>query len=162
QTVSFVLYAALLASPISSLASVYGQTLAALESAARLRRVMWETPEPIESGGRALAPVRGDIRFHCVSFAYPGREPALSGFSLHIRGGEKIALTGFNGAGKSTVVHLLMRLIEPSQGRILIDGQPIAEVNLHSLRGQIGLVSQNVLLFNASVRDNIAYGRPDA
>ncbi|WP_167378878.1 ABC transporter ATP-binding protein, partial [Mesorhizobium prunaredense] len=82
-------------------------------------------------------------------------------FDLSIAAGETIAIIGPNGAGKSTVAHLLMRLHEPSKGSIFIDGVDIATVSLHSLRSQIGVVPQHVLLFNASVRDNIAYGRPE-
>ena len=106
--------------------------------------------------------MRGDIEFRDVIFAYPGRQPVLDHFNLHIRAGETVAITGENGAGKSTLVHLLMRLHEPDAGRILIDGTDIASVSLASLRGQIGVVPQHVLLFNGSVRDNIGYGRADA
>jgi subfamily B ATP-binding cassette protein MsbA len=106
--------------------------------------------------------VRGEIEFRDVSFAYPGRAPVLEHFKLRIEAGETVAITGENGAGKSTLVHLLMRLHAPDAGQILIDGTDIATVSLSSLRGQIGVVPQHVLLFNGSVRDNIGYGRPDA
>jgi ABC-type multidrug transport system fused ATPase/permease subunit len=106
--------------------------------------------------------VRGEIEFQRSVFAYPDRPPALNGVSLHIRAGETVALTGPNGAGKSTLAHLLMRLMAPTSGRILIDGIDIATVTLASLRSQIGVVPQHVLLFNGSVFDNIAYGLPQA
>jgi ABC-type multidrug transport system fused ATPase/permease subunit len=86
----------------------------------------------------------------------------LEGFNLQIEAGETIALTGPNGAGKSTLVHLLMRFMEPASGRILIDGTNIGEVELGSLRRQIGLVAQNTLLLNGTVAENIAYGVPGA
>ena len=97
-----------------------------------------------------------------VRFAYPGtREPALTGFTLAIEPGETVALVGPSGAGKTTLAHLLMRLHERGAGTIAIDGHDVAGVSLASLRRQIGVVPQHVLLFNASVRDNIAYGRHD-
>ena len=96
-----------------------------------------------------------------MSFGYPGRPPALRHVDLAIAAGETIAIVGPNGAGKSTLAHLLMRLHEPAAGRITIDGIDIATVSLDSLRRQIGVVPQHVLLFNATVRDNIAYGRPE-
>ncbi|MBK7991651.1 MAG: ATP-binding cassette domain-containing protein [Comamonadaceae bacterium] len=106
--------------------------------------------------------MRGEIQFQAVRFAYPVVRPGQDGISLHIRAGETIALTGANGAGKSTLAHLLMRLMSPGGGRILIDGIDIATVTLASLRCQIGVVPQHVLLFNGSVFDNIAYGLPDS
>jgi subfamily B ATP-binding cassette protein MsbA len=162
EMVSFLLYAALLTRPVSALADVYGQTRQAGGALQRLKQVLTETPEPLAQHGHALQNVRGEIEFRDVGFAYPGRKPVLEHFDLHIRAGETVAITGENGAGKSTLVHLLMRLHEPDAGRILIDDTDIASVSLASLRGQIGVVPQHVLLFNGSVRDNIGYGRTDA
>jgi subfamily B ATP-binding cassette protein MsbA len=110
----------------------------------------------------ALPKVRGEIRFEGVTLAYQGREPALKGFNLHVAAGETVAITGPNGAGKSTIGHLLMRLHEAQAGRITIDGVDISTVSLASLRSRIGIVPQHVMLFNATVRENIAYGRGDA
>ncbi len=160
--VSFLLYAALLTRPVAALADVYGQTRQAGGALQRLQQVLTERPEPLAQAGHALTDVRGDIEFRDVGFAYPGRTPVLEHFDLHIRAGETVALTGENGAGKSTLVHLLMRLHEPDSGQILVDGTDIATVTLASLRAQIGVVPQHVLLFNGSVRDNIGYGRHDA
>ena len=162
EMVSFLLYAALLTRPISSLADMYGQTRQAHGALQRLGDVLREPPEPSPGAGHTLPPVRGNIELDDVRFAYPGRPAALAGVSLHIQAGETVALTGPNGAGKSTLAHLLMRLMEPTGGRILIDGHDIAGVTLASLRSQIGVVPQHVLLFNGSVYDNIAWGRPDA
>lgn len=162
ELVSFLLYAALLTRPVGALASVYGRTQQARGALERLQGVLAEHPEPIFHGGRQLPAVRGDIEFRNVSFAYPGRDLALRDLNLHIAAGETLAITGENGSGKSTLVHLLMRLHDPRAGKILIDGTDIADVALHSLRAQIGIVPQHVLLFNASVRDNIAFGRLDA
>jgi subfamily B ATP-binding cassette protein MsbA len=95
-----------------------------------------------------------------VSFGYPGRALALRHVDLTIPAGQTLAIVGPNGAGKSTLAHLLTRLHKASSGTIAIDGIDIATVSLDSLRRQIGVVPQHVLLFNATVRDNIAYGRP--
>lgn len=162
EMVSFLLYVALLTRPVGGLADLYGQTRQARGALERLGAVLDEPPEPKPDQGRILAPVRGEIEFKSVHFSYPDRPPALKNVNLHIRAGETVALTGPNGAGKSTLSHLLMRLMAPDRGHILIDGKDIATVALASLRRQIGVVPQHVLLFNGSVFDNIAYGLPDS
>ena len=113
-------------------------------------------------GAQPLTVTRGDIRFEAVTFAYGGQRPVVENFSLHIRPGEKIGLVGRSGAGKSTVVNLLLRFYDIEHGRILIDDQDIATVTQDSLRAQIGMVTQDTSLLHRSVRDNILYGRPDA
>ena len=105
---------------------------------------------------------RGDVRMEGVHFSYGGGQPVLDDFSLHIRAGEKIGLVGRSGAGKSTVVNLLLRFYDVEGGRILIDGQNIAGVTQNSLRSRIGMVTQDTALLHRSVRENILYGRPDA
>jgi len=162
QFVSFMLYAGLLSRPVSALSRVYGQTQLARGALERLQSVFSEPPEPIFNRGKSLPAIRGDIEFCDVGFAYPGRLDGLKHINLKIHAGETVAFTGENGAGKSTLVHLLMRLHELDSGHILVDGHDIGEVSLHSLRGQIGIVPQHVLLFNASVRDNIGFGKRDA
>ena len=161
QLVSFLLYAALLTRPIAGLADVYGQTQMARGAFARLREAMEEPPEPPAHEGVTLQQLRGEIEFRAVSFGYRGRTLALEKIDLHIAAGETVAIVGPNGAGKSTLGHLLMRLHEPGAGQILLDGIDTASVSLASLRQQIGVVPQHVLLFNATVRDNIAYGRAE-
>jgi ATP-binding cassette, subfamily B, bacterial len=161
QLVSFLLYAQLLTRPVSGLADVYGQTQTVRGAMTRLLHALDQETEPPAHIGLALPPVRGEIEFHDVSFAYPGRPSALTHLDLRIAAGDTVAIVGPNGAGKSTLAHLLMRLHEPTGGIITIDGIDIDSVSLDSLRRQIGIVPQNVLLFNASVRDNIAYGRPE-
>ena len=162
ELVSFLLYAQLLTRPVAGLADVYGQTQTARGALSRLLAALDERPEPAADQGRPLPAVKGRIDFEDVSFAYPGRAPALRDLSLHIEPGETVAIVGPNGAGKSTLAQLLMRLHECSQGRVRVDGVDIATVSLGSLRRQVGVVPQHVLLFNASVSDNIAYGRSDA
>jgi len=145
--------------------------------------IMWETAQLFENigtvqdgintlarvhavvdrqGATALKVTRGDIRFEAVTFGYGDRRPVVEDFSLHIRPGEKIGLVGRSGAGKSTVVNLLLRFYDIERGRILIDGQDIAAVTQDSLRAQIGMVTQDTSLLHRSVRENILYGRPDA
>ena len=109
---------------------------------------------------------RGEVRFDQVSFAYGATGPharnVIDKLSLQIRPGEKIGLVGRSGAGKSTIVHLLLRFYDIEKGRILVDGQDIADVTQDSLRAQIGMVTQDTSLLHRSVRENILYGRPDA
>ena len=162
ELVTFLLYAAYLTRPVSGLAGIYGQTQRTRGVLARLQRVLSEQPEPLFGSRKALGDVRGSVEFCNVTFHYPGRPALFHDVSLTIRAHEIVAVTGENGAGKSTLMHLLMRLHEPDSGRILIDGHEISAVTLNSLRSKIGWVPQHVLLLNGSVRENIAYGRPDA
>jgi ABC-type multidrug transport system fused ATPase/permease subunit len=159
--VSLILYGLLLVGPITQLASVYGATQASRGSMDRLLEALVAKPEE-DAGTLDRLPAAGDIAFEAVTFAYPGRDPLFRGFDLRIRAGETVALTGVNGAGKSTLVHLLLRLVEPDAGRITVGGIDVRDFALTALRTQIGLVSQQVMLFNASVAENIAYGRMDA
>ena len=110
----------------------------------------------------ALNVTRGEIKFNDLSFAYDPAKPLLSHFNLTIKPGEKVGLIGRSGAGKSTIVNLLLRFYEAQQGIITIDGQNIMDVQQESLRSQIGLVTQDTSLLHRSVRDNIVYGRPSA
>ena len=109
---------------------------------------------------------QGEVRFENVDFAYgasgPGARKVIDQLSLHIRAGEKIGLVGRSGAGKSTIVNLLLRFYDVEHGRILVDGQDISQVTQESLRAQIGMVTQDTSLLHRSVRENILYGRPDA
>ena len=160
--VRLLLYAMLLTQPISGLANVYGQVQHTRGAADRLQAFFAEQPEPAGTHQPRLCVAHGAIEFDDVSFSYPGRAPVLEHFNLRIAAGETVAITGPNGAGKSTLAYLLMRFDEPSSGRILIDGQDIAQFDLASLREQIGLVAQQTLLLNGTVRNNLAYGRFDA
>ncbi len=104
----------------------------------------------------------GNIKFEAVSFAYGMKTPVLQALNLNIKPGEKVGLVGRSGAGKSTVVNLLLRFYDVEQGHILIDGQDVKQVTQNSLRSQIGMVTQDTSLLHRSVRDNILYGRPNA
>ncbi|MEF2071649.1 ABC transporter ATP-binding protein [Consotaella aegiceratis] len=114
------------------------------------------------SDAEPLVTGEGDIRFETVTFHYGKGGGVIENFSLHIRPGEKVGLVGRSGAGKTTLVNLLLRLYDLEGGRILIDGQDIAGVTQTSLRAQIGVVTQDTSLLHRSIRENIAYGRPDA
>ncbi len=126
------------------------------------RRTVLDRP-----GAVPLRVTRGDIRFDHVSFSYgathaDGVRPVIDDLNLHIRPGEKIGLVGRSGAGKSTIVNLLLRFYDVAAGSVLIDGQDISLATQESLRAQIGMVTQDTSLLHRSVSDNIMYGRPDA
>jgi len=121
------------------------------------RRSVVDRPDAVP-----LKVTRGDVKFEQVGFSYGGKKIVIDDLNLHIRAGEKIGLVGRSGAGKSTVVNLLLRLYDLEKGRILIDGQDIAGVTQESLRGAVGMVTQDTSLLHRSVRDNIVYGRPGA
>jgi ATP-binding cassette, subfamily B, bacterial len=121
-----------------------------------------DTPIAIDSGHLALAQVRGEIELKDVTFAYPDRSTVVDRLSLKIPAGQTIAIVGATGSGKSTLVKLLLRLYEIQSGTITLDGINIQDLHLVDLRRSIGLVSQDVFLFHGSVRENIAYGSPDA
>jgi ATP-binding cassette subfamily B multidrug efflux pump len=114
------------------------------------------------SNAPALTHVRGDIRFEGVGFHYGKQGGVIDHLSLHIRSGEKVGLIGRSGAGKSTLVNLLLRFYDVESGHIFIDGHDIAKVTQDSLRGNIGMVTQDTSLLHRSVRENLLYGRPDA
>lgn len=158
ELITMLLYGLLLTNPLSQLADVYGKLQHARGSAVRLMEVLNEVAE-VDAGTREISKLHGDIRFENIDFTYPGRPPLLKKFTLHIPAGQTLALTGVNGVGKSTLANLLLRFIEPDEGSIVVDGINVRDIPLKSLRSQIGLVSQQVLLFNASVGFNIGYGK---
>ncbi len=133
---------------------------------ASTRRILGliSTPYRIRSGVQRIeaGSVAGAIHFQDISFCYDNGAKVVSGLELDIPAGKTIALVGQTGSGKSTLVKLLLRFHEPSQGRILLDGMPLNDIHLRDLRRSIGLVSQDVFLFHGTVRENIAYGRIDA
>ena len=111
---------------------------------------------------RAATTLKGEIEFKDVTFEYESGQPVLSQITLHIRAGEKIAIVGATGAGKSTLASLVPRFFDPTSGSVCIDGEDIRNYRLQSLRDQVGLVLQDSLLFRGTIRENIAFGRPDA
>jgi subfamily B ATP-binding cassette protein MsbA len=156
---SFITAAAMLLAPLKRLTEINAplqRGLAAAESVFG----MIDAPVEEDRGTVALGRARGEIAYQGVRFTYPGRtEPALDGIELAVRPGETVALVGGSGGGKTTLVNLLPRFYSPDAGRILFDGHDIQDLTLESLRANIALVSQDVVLFNDTVRANIAYGR---
>lgn len=161
ELVTLLLYGLLLTQPVSQLAAVYGQTQSARGASSRLAVVLEAAPE-LDMGTSELREVKGDLQVDGLQFAYPGRPPLYRGLDLVLAPGETVAITGANGAGKSTLAQLLLRLQEPTAGRITLDGVDIRELTLRNLRSHVGMVSQQVLLANGTVADNIRFGRPDA
>jgi ATP-binding cassette subfamily B protein len=135
-------------------------------SMASVNRVLGllEAPVGPPSGDMPLDPgqVRGDIEFRRVDFSYRASRPVLEGFSLRLPAGRTTAIVGVTGAGKTTIAKLLLRFYDHGGGQILIDGEDIRRLRTRDLRGAIGLVSQDVFLFDGTILENIAYGRPDA
>jgi subfamily B ATP-binding cassette protein MsbA len=121
---------------------------------------MIDAPIEEDRGSVTIGRARGDLKFEKVGFTYPTRtEPALADIDLHIRPGETVALVGGSGGGKTTLVNLIPRFYVPTSGRILLDGHDIQALTLDSLRANVALVSQEIVLFNDSIYANIAYGR---
>jgi len=147
--------------PLTGLVNDIQQSSAAAD---RLAEVERELPEPGHEPGRpTLAPHVRDLVFEGISLRYPGAEkPALREVTLTIRHGERVAFVGPNGCGKTTLLSLVPRILEPEAGRVLIDGVDISGVSVESLRAQIGVVTQETILFRGTVAENIAYGTPGA
>ena len=162
----FVLYTAFAAAGLGQLSEVWGEVAAASGAAERLFEILRVKPEvTAPASPRALPkPARGDVAFENVSFAYPMRPdvPAVHQVSFSVKAGEKVAIVGPSGAGKSTLFHLLLRFYDPTSGTITFDGVPIRSADPHELRSSIALVPQESVVFGASARDNIRFGRPDA
>ncbi|WP_104205095.1 ABC transporter ATP-binding protein [Billgrantia saliphila] len=149
--------------PLTGLAEVIDLFERAMASTRRILDLLAVPITVRDRSDRPLAgPVRGEVSFEDVSFHYEASGVGVEGVSLTVPAGNTLALVGATGSGKSTLMKLLLRFYDPEAGQVRIDGQPIADVSLHSLRQAIGLVSQDVYLFEGTVRDNIAYGRPEA
>lgn len=161
--VAFLLYVSIFIRPIlrlNALAEVYQKGIASYQRFEQLMEVATE----IKDGDNAIdaGVLKGDIAFENITFAYDGKEPVIKNFSLEIKAGESVAFVGGTGVGKSTICSLLPRFYELQSGRITIDGRDIKEFTLNSLRRNVGIVQQDIFLFADSVKNNIAYGRPDA
>jgi ATP-binding cassette subfamily B protein len=162
---AFVLYAVILATSGASLSEVWGEVQRAAGAAERLLEVLAERPAvTAPAAPLLLPPARGRIAFEEVVFRYPTRpdRAALDGFSLAVEPGETVALVGPSGAGKTTVLQLLLRFYDPQSGRIRLDGVDIARLDPAALRGRLGLVPQDPVIFSTTARENIRFGRPDA
>lgn len=149
--------------PLTGLAQVIDLFERAMASTRRILDLL-EVPITVKDASTTplTQPVRGDVTIENVSFHYATSCVGVDGIDLHVPAGNTLALVGATGSGKSTLIKLLLRFYDPEAGRVLIDGQPIVDGSMNSLRQSIGLVSQDVYLFEGSIRDNITYGKPQA
>ena len=161
----FVLFTGFIGGAVGGMGDMYAQIQRTIGASERIREILQEPSEVDVQGESRPAPrIVGDIAFHQVQFADPSRKDVevLKGVSLNVPAGRKVALVGYSGAGKSTIVQLLMRYHRPDAGEILIDNQPIDSFDLTGLRQNIGVVPQEVILFGGTIAENIAYGKPGA
>ena len=157
---AFLGYLTFMMWPIQDMARVYAEMQRSIASAERLFSLMDARPDVVDQPGAAdEAHFRGEVEFDSVAFRYEQGKTVLSDFHLHVRAGEHIALVGPTGGGKSTIVNLICRFYEPSEGTIRIDGQDYRELTQHALQSRIGMVLQTPHLFSGSIRENIRYGR---
>jgi subfamily B ATP-binding cassette protein MsbA len=161
---AFLAYLTQLLRPIGDLSQLAASLLAASAGGERVLELLDSRPLVRERPGAVtLERVRGELELEAVTFGYPGAaEPVLEELSLSVAPGEVVALTGPSGGGKSTLARLLLRFADPQAGRVRLDGYDLRELALDSVRGNVAALLQETLLFDASVRDNIAFGRPDA
>jgi ATP-binding cassette, subfamily B, bacterial len=162
----FLIYAVYVGISAASLSEMWGEVQRAAGAMERLIELKTATPTIVAPDNPAPFPTppQGNITFDSVSFHYPSRpdSAALDHFTLQIRSGENVAFVGPSGAGKSTTFQLLLRFYDPASGRVLIDGIDISKAHPEDIRARIGLVPQETVLFGASARENIRYGRPTA
>jgi ATP-binding cassette subfamily B protein len=162
----FMLYALFTASSTAALSEVWGEVQRAAGATERIAELLAaRSPIAPPAAARALPqPPRGELQLDNVVFHYPSRpdEPTLNGLSLHVHPGETVALVGPSGAGKTTIIQLLLRFFDVRSGTVRLDGVDIRDVDLTELRSRFGLVPQDSVIFSASAMENIRYGRPDA
>ena len=160
---AFVLYLSNFFDPVQQLSQLYNTFLAAVAALDKIMEVIDEEPEVRDApDAQELDRIHGDVRFEDVRFGYGNLPEVLHGIDLDVPAGTTVALVGHTGAGKSTIAKLLARFYDPREGRITIDGTDLRNVKQDSLRRQLGVVPQEGFLFAGTVRDNIAFGRPDA
>jgi ATP-binding cassette subfamily B protein len=160
---SFVFYLQSFFDPIQSLSQLYTTYQAGMAALDKIFELLDEEPDLADKPGALELPrLHGAIDFESVSFSYDGETPALCEVDLHVPPGQTVALVGATGAGKSTLAKLVARFYDPDHGRVLVDGHDLRDVTEHSLRSQLGIVPQEGFLFSGTIRDNIAFGRPDA
>ena len=163
EFVAFYGYVVMLTSPMRMLGIALGMAQRAVASGARVFEILDRAPEMTTPAGAPPLPAgSGAVTFDHVTFAYDGAEPVLRDVSFDVAAGETVALVGATGSGKTTLASLVPRLYDPVEGRVSIDGTDVSTVDLESLRREIALVSDDAFLFSATLRENIAYARPDA
>ena len=164
--IQFVIYAVMVAGAVAALSEIWGELQRAAGATERLVELL-QTVDSVQEADQPLAlpkPVRGRIDFENVSFFYPARPAikALDEITLHIEPGETVAFVGPSGAGKTTIIQMILRFYDPQQGRILLDGHALPELGRAAFREHIALVPQDPVIFATSARENIRFGRPDA
>jgi ABC-type multidrug transport system fused ATPase/permease subunit len=164
ELTKFTLYTLFIGGGVSSIAEVISSVQKSAGASHRIRELLLQPGEPEASMESRHVLSAADVAFENVHFTYPGRPdvPVLRGVTLTAKAGERIALVGPSGAGKSTIVSLLLRFYDPDSGRILLDGRDERDLDLAAVRSRVAIVPQEVLLFGGTIRDNIAYGRPQA
>lgn len=164
ELMTFLFYTMFIGGSIGGLGDIYAQIQRTLGASERLLEILDEHSEVDLTAPTPTLEVTGNIRFENIKFAYPTRTDitVLKDISLEVAAGRKIALVGYSGAGKSTIVQLLMRYYQPISGRILVDEQDIQSFDISAYRHNIAVVPQEVILFGGSIRENIAYGNPSA
>ncbi|MBP3271184.1 MAG: ABC transporter ATP-binding protein [Ruminococcus sp.] len=158
----FLTYAKQYTKPFNEISGVITELTGAVACAKRVFDLIDETPEPDESGKDRLDTADGTLSAENVFFSYDPKVPLIEDFSLDVKSGQRIAIVGPTGCGKTTFINLLMRFYEPDSGRIVISGTPAADFSRDSVRRNFGMVLQETWLKTGTVRDNISYGRPDA
>lgn len=163
ELVAFLFYMAMVAAPLGEFAGVYTQVREAIGAAARIFEIMEAPSEPVQAEeAESMPTIEGKVTFNHVSFGYETDDLVLEDINLTVYPSEVIALVGPSGVGKTTMVNLIPRFFDPTDGAITIDSHQITKVTLKSLRSQIGLVPQETFLFGGTISENIAYGNPDA
>ena len=167
KLISFILYTTFIAAAAGGLGDLYGQIQKTLGASERIMEILETEDEfanAVKENQAPQNPVMGAVQFEEVHFAYPSRPEieVLQGISFNILPGQKVALVGQSGAGKSTIVQLINRFYHVDKGTIRVDGRPVEKMDLHYLRHSIGIVPQEVLLFGGTIEENIRYGKPTA
>jgi len=159
---AFIQYSRQFTQPLTQVASMMNLLQSGVASAERVFELLDAEEEPVEGAAALTVGGRGEVAFHRVSFRYDADRPLIEDLSLLARPGQTVAIVGPTGAGKTTLVNLVMRFYDVDAGRITLDGVDVATIPRGDLRGRIGMVLQDAWLFEGTIRDNIAYGRPDA
>jgi ATP-binding cassette, subfamily B, bacterial len=166
QLISFVTFTAVIGAAIAGLGNFYTELVGAVGATERVREIL-NSPSEVQIRPQVNLPannVKGNIQFDNIYFSYPTRSdvPVLKGVSLNIKSGQKVALVGQSGAGKSTIMQLLLQFHQPTTGSITLEGTNIHNFDLQSYRNNFAIVPQEVILFGGSIKENVLYGKPDA
>ena len=157
----FILYSKKFSRPINEIANLWSQVQSSMTAAERVFEIM-DLPLEVDEGTKHMTDIKGNIKFENIHFSYVEGEEVLKGFNLSVKPGQKIAIVGATGSGKTTVVNLLMRFYDPQEGEITIDGININDIPKQELRKNISIVLQDAVLFETTIRENIKYGNENA